>query len=452
MNTNIAQSENKPIFRELNADDAEPEVTEIESLCMKCYESGTTKLLLTKIPYYKEVVIMSFSCDKCGYANNEIQPGGAIAEKGIRFNLTISEPADLNRQVVKSDHTSIKIVELDFEIPANSQKGEITTIEGIISRSIDGLKQDQDKRKVEHPEIAEQITEFIKKLEQLKMFEAPFTLIMDDMSGNSYIENPNAPQKDPKCLIQNYVRTTEQNHALGIFDKEEISTAEGILHPVAEEDFSLQNLDTEVLQFPTNCSHCNAPCMTNMKVTNIPHFKEVIIMATICDSCGNRTNEVKSGSGIEPHGIRIEVEVRTKEDFSRDLLKSETCSLSIPQLELEVGPWALGGRFTTIEGILVAVKEQLSDPRYSHIVGDSQAPEKKLKLEKFIAKFDEILQGNKIVTVILDDPAGNSYIQSLRDDSEPDDRLKIMHYERNFDQNEELGLNDMKVENYENNS
>lgn len=44
-------------------------------------------------------------------------------------------------------------------------------------------------------------------------------------------------------------------------------------------------------------------------------------MATVCDVCGNRTNEVKSGGGIEPRGIRIEVDVKSKEDFSRDLLK-----------------------------------------------------------------------------------------------------------------------------------
>lgn len=32
---------------------------------------------------------------------------------------------------------------------------------------------------------------------------------------------------------------------------------------------------------------------------------------------------------------------------------------------------------------------------------------------------------------------------------DPDPRLKITHYERTYDQNEDLGLNDMKTENYE---
>lgn len=57
------------------------------------------------------------------------------------------------------------------------------------------------------------------------------------------------------------------------------------------------------------------------KKLDIPHFKEVIIMATTCDVCGNKTNEVKSGAGIEPKGVRIKIEIRNKEDLSRDVLK-----------------------------------------------------------------------------------------------------------------------------------
>lgn len=52
-------------------------------------------------------------------------------------------------------------------------------------------------------------------------------------------------------------------------------------------------------------------------------------------------------------------------------------------------------------------------------------------------------------TLILNDPSGNSYVQALTDDGSLDERLKIEHYERSFDQNEELGLNDIKTENYQ---
>lgn len=44
-------------------------------------------------------------------------------------------------------------------------------------------------------------------------------------------------------------------------------------------------------------------------------------MATTCEACGHKTNEVKSGAGIEPKGVHIEVDVRNKEDLTRDVLK-----------------------------------------------------------------------------------------------------------------------------------
>lgn len=52
---------------------------------------------------------------------------------------------------------------------------EITTIEGIIDRSIAGLEQDQVLRRIQHPEVAQQIDDFIQKLKDLK--GQPFTLV-----------------------------------------------------------------------------------------------------------------------------------------------------------------------------------------------------------------------------------------------------------------------------------
>lgn len=168
-------------------------------------------------------------------------------------------------------------------------------------------------------------------------------------------------------------------------------------------------------------------------------------MATTCESCGHRTNEVKSGGGIEPQGIKIEVMITGKEDFNRDVLKSETCDITIPELELETSPAIFGGRFTTVEGIIITMKEQLSSSRV--FTGDSTTPETVNRMEIFLSQLTEVLKGQRKVTLMLDDPAGNSYVQSLSNEG-LDDKLKITKYDRSFEQNEELGLNDMKVENY----
>ena len=60
--------------------------------------------------------------------------------------------------------------------------------------------------------------------------------------------------------------------------------------------------------------------MTFSLFSDIPHFKEVVIMATVCDYCGHKTNEVKSGGGIEPKGKRISLKVTDVSDISRDVL------------------------------------------------------------------------------------------------------------------------------------
>lgn len=89
---------------------------------LTCFQ-GKTRLLLTKIPFYKDVVVISFTCEQCGYQNNEIQSGAPVAELGVRYILTVETLDDLNRQVVKSDYASIKIPMVDFEIPSKSQSG-----------------------------------------------------------------------------------------------------------------------------------------------------------------------------------------------------------------------------------------------------------------------------------------------------------------------------------------
>ena len=41
------------------------------------------------------------------------------------------------------------------------------------------------------------------------------------------------------------------------------------------------------------------------------------------------------------------------EDLRRDVLKSETASVEVPELELEVTTGTLGGLITTVEGLLL---------------------------------------------------------------------------------------------------
>ncbi|XP_005110648.1 zinc finger protein ZPR1 [Aplysia californica] len=436
----------KPLFRDITGEDYDPEITELESLCINCEEQGITRLFLTRIPFFREVIVASFSCDHCGYRNAELQPGGRIQDRGVSFKLNIQTVEDLNRQVVQTAHATVKIPSIEFEIPPS--KSALTTIEGVIDRAVEGLEQDQVLRRIQYPDVAAQIDAFIEKLKGLKAVQQPFHFVIDDPSGNSFVENPLAPNRDLQLVVAHYARTKQQDEALGLSEEEEESTSEAGGATVGQDDGEGLNTQNEILQFRTNCPECGAPCDTNMKVVNIPYFKEVVIMATNCDMCGHRDNEVKSSGGIEPKGRRMELAVLTAEDLARDVLKSETASVLIPELEFEMEMGTLGGKFTTVEGLLEDVKAQLKATNpFFH--GDSSQPQVNNKLSAFCDKLDDIIKGErKDCHFVLDDPAGNSFIQSLHA-PEPDPQIVETYYERTFDQNEDLGLNDMKTENYE---
>lgn len=433
-----------PLYSDIGATETEP--TEIESLCTNCGENGITRLLLTRIPHYKEVILMSFHCEHCGFSNNELQSGSKIQEQGIRIEIRIKTERDLSRQVVKGDYATILVPTIELEIPPTGQRGEISTVEGVISRTASDLEQGQPVRKHMDPEGYQQIEEYIAKVKALLEVKEEFRLIIDDPSGNSFLENPHAPAADPGRIVKHYERSREQNHALGLYSEEELRPAVEEQAPPADDTLTAEKLQEEVLHFATNCPSCNAPAETNMKMTNIPYFKEVVIMATVCESCGHKTNEVKSGGGIEDRGKRITLRLTDPSDLNRDVLKSETCSVAIPELEFEIGGGSLGGRFTTIEGLLNNIQEEI-DKNSIWGGGDAAAPDVNARMAVFKEKFAECLNYKRNFTLILDDPAGNSYLQNVYAPEE-DPELTVELYERDFDQNDMLGINDMKTENY----
>ncbi|KAH7057979.1 ZPR1 zinc-finger domain-containing protein [Linnemannia elongata] len=477
-----------PLFQDIDGDQ---QVTEIESLCMNCHENGTTRLLLTRVPHFREVILMAFDCPHCGHRSNELQQANAIAVGGAIYTCQISNKADLNRQLVKTDTATVKIPEIDFEIPA--QRGQLTTIEGLLTNVIDDLESDQPVRKHMDEALYLQIKHIIEKLQDCVDGKTPFTVILDDPAGNSYIESLDAPKLDAKLDLSVYMRTRAQERAMGLSvpEEEEGEVPEEVVtvpmpkdqqaehskqqhweagltaadktvateekkeetkdqeDKKAESDFDCDEEDDgvlpDVLSFPANCSSCNAPSDTKMHILDIPHFKEVIIMSTTCDECGYKSNEVKAGGPVSEFGKRIILKIEDPEDMSRDILKSETCGLSIPEIDLELNSGTLGGRFTTVEGLLRQVHEELS----SKVPAESEnQPERRRVFTKFLDKLEQVMSLEIKSTLILDDPLGNSYLQNLYA-PEPDPAMTIEEYKRTFEQNEALGLNDMRLEHYE---
>jgi zinc finger protein len=176
----------------------------------------------------------------------------------------------------------------------------------------------------------------------------------------------------------------------------------------------------------------------------IPYFKEIIIYCFKCDICGYKTTEVKGGGGMSEKGLKITLHVETVEDLNRDVFKSESSKIIIPEIGFESSDGSLGSMYTTVEGVIDKLYESLKESPFG--VGDSQISN---KIEDFLNKLKDLKELKEKFTLIIDDPLNNSFIFPIGE-PQNDKRLVKEEYERTFEQNEDLGINDMKVENYEN--
>ena len=60
-----------------------------ETPCYTCDKSGAIQMCFSSIPFFKEIIIMAFHCDYCGYRNSEIKEGGGVGEKSKRITFKV---------------------------------------------------------------------------------------------------------------------------------------------------------------------------------------------------------------------------------------------------------------------------------------------------------------------------------------------------------------------------
>ena len=147
---------------------------------------------------------------------------------------------------------------------------------------------------------------------------------------------------------------------------------------------------------------------------------------------------------MSAQAIRTTLSVRSESDLKRDLLKSDTASITIPEIDLELVAGTLGGKYTTLEGVLSDIKAQLSSLN-PFALGDSSEAGQAAPFRDFLRRLDALIDGSRPFTFVLDDPLGNSFVWSELAEGQ-DEQLTVERYERTFEQNEELGLNDIDVE------
>ncbi|KAI4205739.1 MAG: hypothetical protein LQ350_000236 [Teloschistes chrysophthalmus] len=442
----------------------------IESLCMQCHEDGETRLLLTKIPYFREVILMSFSCDHCGFSNTEVKSAGEIQERGAKYSLDVRDVEDLQRQIVKSDTSVFRLEDLDIEMPAGHS--QLTNVEGILLDILKDLQSGQRKREKDEPELWGKVDAIVQRLLKITHNEKfPFTITLDDPSGNSWIE-PSPEDRNNKYHKTEYPRTAAQNAALGLSDEPSTTSTNGntgheqsatssnntTAHVVpqipsaAEGSTDLEDVDILAghnYSIPTNCPGCTKEAHVNLQLVNIPYFKEVVVSAVMCLHCNYRSSDVKTGGEIPRLGKKIYLHVKQPIDLSRDILKSETCCVKIEEVGVEVQPGTMGGRFTTVEGLLTQIRDDLRSNVFdiddeAGAGGDSMPEETRSAWTRFFVVLDKAIRGEMEYTILLEDPLANSYVQSLMA-PEPDPQLREEEYERTGEEEDDLGISDMRT-------
>jgi zinc finger protein len=383
------------------------ELSEIESFCVNCEKNGVTRLLFCKIPFFGDVIVSSFQCPHCHLKNSEIQGAAEIQDHGKRFKLKVTKKEDLQRMTVTSANCKVMIPHLDFEVP-NVKKGTISTVEGLFQIFIEDLKSQQPVRKIMQPEAYEKLEVFIAKLEACSRAEEsvlPFYFILEDPSGNSFMENPSAPLKDVNLAVQEFKQTREHLIKMGYMEEtekdiEERKAKEGLAKMEEEEksknkkkvfkygdkeisdmiskmhnaeklnmghkvDNSMPlkledvQMDERLCAFQVDCYACFKESEMRSYQCEIPFFKEIIIMSFKCHHCGYKDTEVKIGGEISKTAKRITLSVTEAEDLNRDIFKSDTATVKIKEFDFEMMPGSLGSFYTTVEGLFGLIVDRL---------------------------------------------------------------------------------------------
>jgi len=206
-------------------DDDDEAMMKFPTTCPSCGTSTDTDMCVMNIPHFKEVIIMSLTCEKCGYKSNEVKGGGEIASHGTRITLRAETTCDMSRGVVKSDTACVAIPEIDFELK-ESGLGLYTTVEGLLMKMHNGLKQASpfaSKDSTNHGKFDKFLSELKNMAEGNRL---PFTLIITDPISNSFVESgqsfvQQADQSisdDKRISIEEFQRSREEDDRFGLSD------------------------------------------------------------------------------------------------------------------------------------------------------------------------------------------------------------------------------------------
>lgn len=158
---------------------------------------------------------------------------------------------------------------------------------------------------------------------------------------------------------------------------------------------------------PGPCPCCNTEIEYLYTTEKIPYFSDILIISAICPECGYRFADTQLLKHGEP--ARHTFAVSSADDLSVRVIRSMSASIEIPELGVRIDPGPqCQGFVSNVEGVLDRIEGVVKG---ALIWGDDTEKENAAAL---LADIMRVKAGTFPVTLILEDPCGNSGIESER--------------------------------------
>jgi zinc finger protein len=167
----------------------------------------------------------------------------------------------------------------------------------------------------------------------------------------------------------------------------------------------MDDMDIDILEGQP-CPMCNNKTLTLREMRReIPFFGPCYIFSMDCSSCNYHMADVEAEEG-NGKAVKYTIEIQDEKDLAIRVIKSSQATIKVPRLiEITPGPIS-NGYVTNVEGIINRIKKIIEDQK------DDEDPAIRTKAKNQLKKIQRVLWGREPLTIIIDDPSGNSAIIS----------------------------------------
>ncbi len=137
-----------------------------------------------------------------------------------------------------------------------------------------------------------------------------------------------------------------------------------------------------------------------------PFAGPIMIYSIKCNACGYKSSDLEFLDERDPAEYKIDIE--SIDDLNIRIIKSGECLVKIPNIRMELdSAESSDGFISNVEGLLLRFKKSAEILKESEEDNDA-----KKKIKNVIKTIDDVLRGEKKITIKLIDKTGNSAIIS----------------------------------------